>query len=212
MSDPVSPFQANPPSARRLVATIAGAVLASVVILIVVVLPAEYGIDPTGLGRSMGLAAIHGPTRTIEIKDVIGGNEKIREVAIPSPGDPTPLPNPGVFQLKKAEAQTRTVKVVLKQDEQTEIKAIMDAAQVILYSWSADGEVYTDFHGHNPEMGRGFVRYEEQMSGHEGFGSLVAPFTGEHGWYWLSLSDKPVTITLKISGYFRDIKDYGLIQ
>ena len=211
MNDPVSPFQANPPSARRLTITVAAALFTAVVILVVVVLPAEYGMDPTGLGRSMGLTAIHGPSRKLEIKDVKGGNEKTREVEVPNPGDPTPLSNPAVVQLKKADAQTRTITVVLKQDQETEIKAILDSAQVILYSWSADGEVYTDFHGHNPSMGQGFVRYEEQQTGHEGHGSLVAPFAGEHGWYWLSLSDKPVTITLKISGYFRDIKDYGLI-
>lgn len=212
MTDPVSPYQAAPPSARRLVATVAATLIAATIILVVVVLPAEYGIDPTGFGRSMGLTAINVPTRKLEVRDVIGGNEKIREVAIPDPGQPTPLPNPAVSQLKKAQAPTRTIKVVLQEAEQTEIKTILDSAQVILYSWTADGEVYTDFHGHEPSMGRGFVRYEEQQTGHEGHGSLVAPFSGEHGWYWMSLSEKPVTITLKISGYFRDIKDYGIIK
>lgn len=42
-------------------------------------------------------------------------------------------------------------------------------------------------------------------------GSLVAPFGGEHGWYWLSLEEKTITITLTVTGYFNDIKDYGII-
>ena len=41
-------------------------------------------------------------------------------------------------------------------------------------------------------------------------GSLVAPFSGEHGWYWLNVSSTPVTITLALTGYFDDIKDYGI--
>src|SRR4029077_12263356 len=106
--------------------------------------------------------------------------------------------------------QTRTMTVVLKPDQETEIKAILDAAQVVLYSWKADGEVYTDFHGHDPSMGQGFVRYEEQQTGHEGHGSLVAPFTGEHGWYWLNISEKPVTIKLQFTGYHKDVKNYGI--
>jgi hypothetical protein len=212
MSDPISPFEAAPPTAKRLYRSIAAAVLGAAVLLVLIVLPAEYGIDPTGLGGRMGLAAMHEPARTLQIKDVIGGNEKYREVKVPDPGQPTPLPNPAVVQLKSADAATKTVTVRLEPDQETEIKAALDAAQVILYSWKADGELYTDFHGHEPNGGQEFVRYEEQQSGHEGRGSLVAPFAGEHGWFWLNISDKPVTVTLTVTGYYRDIIDYGIIR
>lgn len=212
MSSPISPFEVTPPSNRRLYASIAAAVAAAAAILVLLVFPAEYGIDPTGLGARIGLTALNQPTRTLQIKDVIGGNEKYREVKVPDPGTPTPLPNPAVVQLKSADAQTKTVTIRLDLYQQTEIKAALDAAQVIVYKWQADGEVYTDFHGHEPGGGREFVRYEEQQSGHEGRGSLVAPFSGEHGWLWLNISDKPVTITLTVTGYYRDIIDYGIIQ
>jgi hypothetical protein len=212
MSDPISPFEAAPPTAHRLYLSIGGAILGAAILLILVVLPAEYGIDPTGLGGRMGLAAMHEPERTLQIQDVIGGNAKYREVKVPDPGQPTPLPNPAVVQLKTADASTKTLTVRLEPDQETEIKAVMDAAQVILYSWKADGEVYTDFHGHEPDAGQAFVRYEEQQSGHEGKGSLVAPFAGEHGWFWLNISDRPVTITLTVTGYYRDTHDYGIIR
>jgi len=191
---------------------IGAAVVAAVVVLVVAILPAEYGIDPTRIGRMLGLNAIHGPTRTLQIQDVVGGNENYRTVAIPEAGQPTPLPNPAVSQIKMVDAQTRTMKVTLLEDQQTEIKAILGQSQVILYSWQADGEVYTDFHGHEPDSGDAFVRYEEQQSGQSGRGSLVAPFAGEHGWFWLNIAGKPVTITLTASGYFDDIKDYGIIR
>ena len=99
----------------------------------------------------------------------------------------------------------------LETGQQTEIKAILEEAKGIVYSWKADGgQVYTDFHGHEPDAGDAFVRYEEQQSGTEGHGSLVAPFTGEHGWFWLNISEQPVTIKLEFSGYHREMKDYGL--
>jgi hypothetical protein len=213
MSDPVSPFETNPPTMRRLMASILAAVAAAVLLLLTVVVPAEYGIDPTGIGRALGLTALNAPARTLQIKDVIGGNESYREVKVPDPGDPTPLPNPAVSQIKTADAQTRTVTVTLEPGKETEIKAVLDAAQVILYSWKAEGgDVYVDFHGHEPSAGRDFVRYEEQQSTRTGRGSLVAPFTGEHGWFWLNVADAPVTITLQISGYYKDIVNYGALN
>lgn len=212
MNEPISPFEAHPPGGRRLLLSIAGAMALAAVLLAVVVLPAEYGIDPTGLGARAGLTAIHAPSRTLRIQDVTGGNEGYREVAIPEPGQPVPLPNPAVVQLKNAEASTRTLTIHLDVDQETEIKAVLDPAQVMLFSWRADGEVYTDFHGHEPGAGEAFVRYEEQQSGHEGRGSLVAPFKGEHGWFWLNLAGKPVTITLTLTGYFNDIVDYGILR
>ena len=51
-----------------------------------------------------------------------------------------------------------------------------------------------------------------EMLCHEGHGSLVAPFAGEHGWYWLNISEKPVTIKLTFTGYHNEVKNYGLIQ
>ena len=69
----------------------------------------------------------------------------------------------------------------------------------------------TDFHGHDPEAGDEYwVRYKEQNEGAGNSGSLVAPFTGEHGWYWLNYNDFPVVITLTVAGYFDDIIDYGV--
>jgi hypothetical protein len=214
MSQAASPFEIDPPSRKRLLASVGGAILAAAVILVAFVLPAEYGIDPTGFGKTLGLTAMHAPKRALQVKDVIGGNEDYRKVAAATnPLEPVPLPNPAVSQIKPGAPRTELLSVTLEPGQQTEIKAILEAAQVIVYDWHAEGgEVYTDFHGHEPDAGDSFVRYEEQQSGHEGHGSLVAPFSGEHGWYWLNISDKPVTIKLQFTGFHKDVKNYGLIN
>lgn len=82
MSQVTSPFEINPPSRKRLLTSVVAAIAGAAVILVAFVLPAEYGIDPTGIGKALGLTAINGPTRTLQVKDVIGGNEKYREVAL----------------------------------------------------------------------------------------------------------------------------------
>jgi hypothetical protein len=213
MADPVSPFERNPPPAGKLVRGIVAAAVAAALLLALVVLPTEFGIDPTGFGRLTGLNALHGPQKTVQMQDVIGGNEKLAAVKPPSPGEPIPLPNPGVSQLKDAAPRAHTQTITIPEFKATEVKVLLDASQAIVYSWTADDDVYVDFHGHDPAVtGEGFVRYEEKQSTRTGNGSLVAPFKGEHGWYWLNIGEKPVTIKLTVTGYFSGIKDYGVLE
>ena len=127
-------------------------------------------------------------------------------------GDPVPLPNPDVHQAVDAAPETVTMTVELDVDSETEVKAVLQEKQMIVYDWVVDdGIVYSDFHGHTPEFGEEFwVRYQEDQRGSSGeSGSLVAPFSGEHGWYWVNLNDHPVTITLTVTGYFDDMIDYS---
>ena len=206
-------MSAESPDSKSLVKATSIAVVAALVILVTIVLPAEYGIDPTGIGAATGLTALNAEAvQVIEITDVIGGNEVLREVEIPAFGEPTPLPNPAVFQDEAEPPQTRTMQVVIPGDAETEVKMVLQEGKVAVYSWSVDqGDIYVDFHGHDPSFGPDFfVRYKEQQEGSGNSGSLTAPFSGEHGWYWLNYNENEVTVTLTITGYFDDIIDYGI--
>jgi len=46
---PDSPFKIQVPSASRLAKSVLAALLIAAVVLVIVVLPAEYAIDPTGI-------------------------------------------------------------------------------------------------------------------------------------------------------------------
>lgn len=211
MSKPISPFEASPPSAKKILLSVVAAIAGAAIVLVTIVLPAEYNIDPTRIGGALGLTAMSAPAKTVQIADVVGGNEKYREVAIPDFGEPAPLPNPAVFQKQEGVAKREDVTVTLQPGEQTEIKALLKAAQVVTFSWQADGLVYVDFHGHEPGEGNDFwVRHEEQQSGTQGSGSLVAPFDGEHGWFWLNIAEQPVTVKLNVHGYYEKLIDYGI--
>jgi hypothetical protein len=211
-SEPSPDWQA--PSGQRIALSVGVALVVAALVLVVAVLPAEYGIDPTGLGRALGFTELNAPaSRTIEVKDVLGGNERVREVEIPAFNEPVPLPNPAVHQTEEREIQTRTMTLTLEEGQETEVKTVLRASKVIVYHWQTDGGlVYYDLHGHDPAAGQEFfVRYREEQEGAtEATGSLVAPFDGEHGWYWLNIHDGPVTITLTVTGFFDDIVDYGI--
>jgi hypothetical protein len=50
------PTRAELPTSRQLIRSTLIALTAAIVILVTAVLPGEYGIDPTGIGRLLGLA------------------------------------------------------------------------------------------------------------------------------------------------------------
>ena len=206
----------SPHSSLRALRGLAIAVVVAAIALFTLVLPAEYGYDPTGIGRHLGLMAMSDArtSAAASIDDVTGGNDVLKAAAGASSMDPLPLPNPAVSQLEAAAPHTETIEITLGFDEKTEIKAVLGKGKVILYDWSVEGgKVYVDFHGHDPSKGDAYwVRYEEADGITQRSGSLVAPFAGEHGWYWLNVSDTPVKIRLTVTGYQEKLVNYGLLK
>jgi hypothetical protein len=196
------------------ISAVVGAVVA-LAILLVFIMPAEYGVDPTGIGTRLGLVQMNAePTRTIEVEmvDVLSGNEDLANVEIPDFGEPVPLPNTSIHQLGQKAPRTDTIELTIAAESETEVKTVLRQSQVITYSWQTDqGTIYADFHGHDPALGNEFwVRYLEDQEGSSGHsGSLVAPFDGEHGWYWLNYNEYPVTVTLTVTGFHDEIIDYS---
>ena len=73
MNETPASADVQPASSKRLVVGSIAAVVVAVLLLLTVVLPAQYGIDPTGAGRVMGLTALNSSgTVSFEITDVIG--------------------------------------------------------------------------------------------------------------------------------------------
>lgn len=190
------------------------AVTAAIVIAVMIVLPAEHGVDPTRAGHLLGLTQMHEPQKTAPpaLGDPLAGSDDFTQIEPPDAGDPTPLPNPNVFQKHSAPVRSETRTITLPGGSQTEIKLKLSSLQTVIFDWSTDGHaVYVDFHGHDPALGEDFwVRYEEGDEATSGNGSLIAPFPGEHGWYWLNYEETPVTITLNVAGYYDEIIDYGV--
>jgi hypothetical protein len=198
----------------RVLKGLAIATVLAIIVLFVVVLPAERNYDPTGLGQKLGLTRKNPATLDEVIDDVLAGNDNLVAAKDADPMDPMPLPNPAVSQIESHAPRTETVTIKLGWDEKTEIKAVLGKAKTIVYDWSVEGgKVYVDFHGHDPAKSKDYwVRYEEADGITGRSGSLVAPFAGEHGWYWLNVSETPITIRLTVTGYQEKLVNYGLLK
>jgi len=107
---------------------------------------------------------------------------------------------------REGEPKSETVTIDLELDGAIEYKVMMQQGDAITFSWTTDnGEAYYDFHAHDDAFGdEFFTRYEEGETGQLS-GSIVAPYTGQHGWYWLNLNDGPTTITLQVAGFYDEI-------
>lgn len=197
------------------------AAAAALVLLFVVVLPAEYGYDPTRIGSALGLTDMSGKRKVsgdpLVVEDILSANDSLATATGIDPNEPIPLPNPAISQIEATAPKTETMRVELDFDGRTEVKVEMARSKVIVYSWKVNGgEVYVDFHGHDPARDKSFwVRYEEAgVDEGEGVterhGSLVAPFDGQHGWYFLNLAQDPITIDLTVTGYFDRLVDLRL--
>ena len=79
------------PSTRKLVRSTVIALLTAVVLLVTVVMPSEYAVDPTGVGRALGL------TQMGELK-IILAQEALADAAPPQPATLAPAPASQVAQ------------------------------------------------------------------------------------------------------------------
>lgn len=203
------PTRAELPSSKQLIRSTLIAAGTAGVLLITAVLPAEYGIDPTGIGNVLGLK------RMGEIKVSLA-----KEAAQPTVV-PAVLPTASVAVLPQtapvvtkpanttfsAEKKDETV-ITLKPGETAEIKLDMSQGAKVTYQWGVrGGGVNFDTHGDpiNPPKGfyHGYGKGKQSM-GEQGV--IVAAFDGKHGWFWRNRSSENSTITLTTKGGYSVLK------
>lgn len=183
------PYQAsNATLARASLAALAGAGA----VLALFVLPAEYGIDPTGLGGALGLTALNG-----EVEDA--------DTPAPAPATTaaTTVPDQTRATIDKATPwRTDTRTVTIPAHDGVELKAEMKAGDAFVFRWTATGPVKMDMHGETSMTATSFSTYWKQKGLSAAQGSFTAPFAGIHGWYWRNQGEAAVTLTLNTAGFY----------
>jgi hypothetical protein len=118
-----------------------------------------------------------------------------------------PLPD-GVFREYSAAYRTDEIDIPLGPFGELEYKLGLEEGDSIVYQWDAvdleDSEMlYAEFHGHTePVNNVGDLMYYRKAAGATERGTLVAPFSGIHGWYLRNDGERPIVVRLKVAGFY----------
>lgn len=175
---------------RHRIAVAAGAaLLVAGLVLVMFVLPAEFAVDPLGTGARFGLLDLGIIGQQVEALETAGATGAAGEAAILAPQD-RPF-------------QHETVELKVGPRQWVEYKYRLEKGESLLYSWKTSGPVNLDFHAEPDGGPRGYAQsYETRQAVTQASGTMTAPFSGIHGWYWENTTDEEVTVTLTSSGYY----------
>ena len=167
------------PSKAKLAWATLAALLVAGVVLVTAVLPAEYDIDPLGIGQALGLRVLSAPG---------SGAISVRTDGLTA---------------YRSSYRTDLRTFELEPGGFVEYKYRLEAGRAMFYSWTASSWVRSEMHSEADTGPAGTAEFfevvEETLHRH---GSYVAPFPGIHGWYWLNETDRPVKVTLNAAGFF----------
>lgn len=212
------PANSDLPSSSRLLKSTLIAAVVAVLLLVTVVLPAEYGIDPTGIGRALGLAemgAIKTQLAAEAESDAIGDAASAEAAAAQAPQQALALdvqepagaesPAAATEQEAKPESAWRDeMRVELSTGEGAEVKLAMKAGERATFSWVVEGGV-VNFDTHGDGGGRS-TSYEKGRGVPADEGVLEAAFDGNHGWFWRNRRSAPVTVIIRTGGAYSAMK------
>jgi hypothetical protein len=212
------------PGTARLIKATLIALLVAGVLLITTVLPAEYGIDPTGIGTKLGLTVLaEAPTAVAQAAPQAGKHTQKKMPAKAEADSAMELRNAAEArkahaafgasdkQSFAAEAHAPVMPVQSAKQEShslelapgkgAEVKTLLKAGQGLIYHWTADGDVAVDMHGERTGVKAAWTSYSVEAAQRAASGAFVAPFDGSHGWYWENRGKTTVRLKIEVSGF-----------
>jgi hypothetical protein len=185
-------------SKRTLGLLAGGAVSVAAIVAVLFVLPAQFGVDPTGFGKATGLTKLGAPAPQVVEAKADASAAHFYE---------TPL-------------RTDTITILLPPSGtpgyELEYKVRMKKGASMVYAWTADADpkeeaFYYDFHGETPAEppAKPVVATYKQLTAVSSSGALTAPIDGVHGWYFLNDTLKVATVKLRISGFYELVPPGG---
>ena len=189
MSTEVNTFETPATEIRNRLAVATGAaLLVAGLVLVALVLPAEYALDPLGTGAKLGLLDLGVTGQQVDALEA---------------GKGTAAGGGTILAPQEAAFKQETITFEAKPREGFEYKYRLEKGEALLYSWTASSPMNTEFHAEPDGAPRGYAQtYEKKDGMTAASGTLTAPFSGIHGWYWENTTDQPATVTLTTAGYY----------
>lgn len=197
------------PSKKQLLRSTIVAAFAAAIILVVVVLPAEFGIDPTGIGRVLQLTEM-GKIKTELSKENLAETKLVESLPVKTesmtgakPKLESEIQTANLTQKVDAVTWRDEVSFVLSPGEGREVKLKMSKGAKASYLWVVEGGA-VNFDTHGDAIGNS-ISYEKGRGAVKDEGTLEAAFTGKHGWYWRNRGQSNVKVILQTNGDYTEI-------
>ena len=163
-------------STASLIKALAFALVIAALLFVTAVLPAEYGIDPTGLGTRMCLTNML--------------------AAVPAPET---IVRPGDGSLA---AREDSIDIPVPARDGLEYKFFLSQYATLKYEWSSNVPLYFDLHGEPEDRSTGYFESYAEGKVASLKGTITTPFAGSHGWYFRNDTDEAAIVTLKTQGNY----------
>lgn len=201
----------NPPlpTLKTLFTSSLFATVLAAVILTLAVLPAEYGIDPTGFGKAMGLTTL-APSKKPALNIDADSNSSISaDISIKEIDPKLVEAEMATLRQEKTNVWKDTVTVIVPPMKGVEYKFFLEKDVSLGFEWETNGtKLHFDFHGEPKGDKTGYFKSFKLATDNKSSGTLTTPFAGSHGWYWENKTREPVKVILKTKG---DYKILGLM-
>ncbi|WP_411272721.1 hypothetical protein [Daejeonella sp.] len=197
---------------KAIITSIITALIVGITILITAVLPAEYGMDPTGAGKLFGFSRLYVPEEAED--DQLSSEPGVQrsfpliklEKAGSGPEVKRPLEADNPAPERQSTDREDSVQVIVPAGKGIEYKINMLKYGKMKYEWTTDkGTVYFDFHGEVKQAKEAKAVYFESYTiafSNNMVGSFLAPYEGKHGWFFRNDSSKDITVTLRLKGQY----------
>ena len=186
------PSENDLPTSSQLLKSTIVAICVGCALLILIVLPAEYGTDPTGVGELLGLKKMGEIKTRLKqdfLKENIGAKDEL------------------MVESKISKENQDVMEFVIAPAEAIEIKLEMKKGSMAKYKWTTqNGGLNFNLHGDGHKDFQKSISYKKGRMTSSDSGEFKAEFDGYHGWFWRNRNNKSVTVTLETIG------DYILIK
>jgi len=186
--------------------------LVGALLLVTAVLPAEYGMDPTGAGKLLGFSKLYVPEEAgTTIMGALASNPSTPIIKLEKAGSgpdverPLEADNPPpATQLSSREDETT---VVVPAGKGIEFKINMLKYGKMKYEWTTSNAeiLYFDFHGEVKQEQEVKAVYFESYTianSNNMVGTFLAPYAGKHGWFFRNTGDEDVVVNLRLKGQY----------
>ena len=193
------PTKKDLPTSAQLLKSTVIAIIMAIILLVMVILPAEYGTDPTGVGRLLGLKEMG------EIK------MSLLDESYKESSQQNTTPSIEIDYTEEVMVNNTinkdVVEITIEPGQAIEIKLEMKSGSLVQYEWKTImGGLNYNLHGDGYKGSQQFISYKKGRMVPSDSGMLKAEFDGYHGWFWRNREKFSVTVSLQTSGDYIQIK------